>query len=412
GRAGRRNRTSLGVLVAGSEPLDQYIVRNPEFFLGASPEHARIDPDQLLVLLDHVRCAAFELPFHADERFGSRHPLGQFLQYLGDEGVVHREGDTWHWATDAYPANAVSLRSVAEGNFLVVDQDHDSRQVIAEVDFSSAPETLYPGAIYMLQAAPYQVESLDWDGRKAYVRPTRADYYTDAIVYTRLKILERFAEQATAQARVAHGEVHLVRRFAGYKKIRYYTHENIGYGNINLPDQEMHTTSAWWEIRPGELERALPSRQMALDGFLGAAYAMHHVAALQMMSETSDLGRAVGDGDGRWFATQGANGRGQMRDVSGEEIAPDYQGAFRPAVFLYDNHPGGIGLSEPLYERQAGVVQGALELVERCDCRYGCPSCVGPVLASDEERGYSPRALAITVLGLFAAAPEPAYRSA
>ncbi|HPE78625.1 MAG TPA: DEAD/DEAH box helicase [Gammaproteobacteria bacterium] len=412
GRAGRRNRTSLGVLVAGSEPLDQYIVRNPEFFLGASPEHARIDPDQLLVLLDHVRCAAFELPFHADERFGSRHPLGQFLQYLGDEGVVHREGDTWHWATDAYPANAVSLRSVAEGNFLVVDQDHDSRQVIAEVDFSSAPETLYPGAIYMLQAAPYQVESLDWDGRKAYVRPTRADYYTDAIVYTRLKILERFAEQATAQARVAHGEVHLVRRFAGYKKIRYYTHENIGYGNINLPDQEMHTTSAWWEIRPGELERALPSRQMALDGFLGAAYAMHHVAALQMMSETSDLGRAVGDGDGRWFATQGANGRGQMRDVSGEEIAPDYQGAFRPAVFLYDNHPGGIGLSEPLYARQAEVVRGALELVERCDCRYGCPSCVGPVLASDEERGYSPRALAATVLGLFAAGVDRLRRSA
>ena len=412
GRAGRRNRTSLGVLVAGSEPLDQYIVRNPDFFLGASPEHARIDPDQLLVLLDHVRCAAFELPFRADERFGSRHPLEQFLQYLGDEGVVHREGDTWHWATDAYPANAVSLRSVAEGNFLVVDQDHDSRQVIAEVDFSSAPETIYPGAIYMLQAAPYQVESLDWDGRKAYVRPTRADYYTDAIVYTRLKILERFAERATAQARVAHGEVHLVRRFAGYKKIRYYTHENIGYGNINLPDQEMHTTAAWWEIRPGELERALPSRQMALDGFLGAAYAMHHVAALQMMSETSDLGRAVGDGDGKWFATQGANGRGQMRDVSGEEIAPDYQGAFRPAVFLYDNHPGGIGLSEPLYARQAEVVRGALELVERCDCRYGCPSCVGPVLASDEERGYSPRELAATVLGLFAAAADVAPRPA
>ena len=114
-------------------------------------------------------------------------------------------------------------------------------------------------------------------------------------------------------------------------------------------------------------------------------YAMHHVAALQMMSETSDLGRAVGDGDGRWFATQGhANGRSPMRDVSGEEIAPDYQGAFRPAVFLYDNHPGGIGLSS-LCTRDRPRWCGALELVERCDCRYGCPSCVGPVLASDEE---------------------------
>ena len=412
GRAGRRNRTSLGVLVAGSEPLDQYIVRNPDFFLGASPEHARIDPDQLLVLLDHVRCAAFELPFRDGEDFGCDAPLEQFLQYLLDEGVLHHEGGCWHWMTDAYPANAVSLRAVAEGNFLVIDQEQDGRQIIAEVDFSSAPETLYPGAIYMVQAAPYQVESLDWDGRKAYVRPTRADYYTDAVVYTRLKILERFAGLTNTRVKVAHGEVHLVRRFSGYKKIRYYSHENIGYGNINLPDQEMHTTATWWEIRPGELERVLPSRQMALDGFLGAAYAMHHVAALQMMSETSDLGRAVGDGDGRWFAIQGANGRGQMRDVSGDELAPDFEGGFRPAVFLYDNHPGGIGLSQPLYERQAKIVRGALELVEHCDCRYGCPSCVGPVLASDEERGYSPRELAQTVLGLFAAAPASGWPQA
>ncbi|MCB1724018.1 MAG: DEAD/DEAH box helicase [Gammaproteobacteria bacterium] len=402
GRAGRRNRTSLGVLVAGSEPLDQYIVRNPEFFLAASPEHARIDPDQLLVLLDHVRCAAFELPFADGERFGDHGAVTELLQYLADEGVLHREGDAWHWITDSYPANAVSLRSVAEGNFLVIDQDRDGRQIIAEVDFSSAPETLYEGAIYMVQAAPYQVERLDWDGRKAFVRPTRADYYTDAVVYTRLKILERFAEQMLARARTAHGEVHLVKRFAGYKKIRYYTHENIGYGNINLPDQEMHSTAVWWELRPGELEQAFASRQEALDGFLGAAYAMHHVAALQSMSETSDLGRAVGDGDGRWFATQGASGRGQMRDVSGDEVAPDHQGVFRPAVFLYDAYPGGIGLSEPLYLRQADVVRGALDLVNGCDCRYGCPACVGPVLASDEQRGYSPRVLAIVVLELLA----------
>ncbi len=403
GRAGRRSRTALGVMVAGSEPLDQYIVRNPEFFLGASPEHARIDPDQLLILLDHVRCAAYELPFEAGDTFSDKVPLEQLLQYLMEDGVVHREGPLWHWITDAYPANAVSLRSVAEGNFLVIDQDRDGRQVIAEVDFSSAPETLYEGAIYMVQAAPFQVERLDWDGRKAFVRPTRADYYTDAVVYTRLKILERFAQQQTASRLVAHGEVHLVRRFAGYKKIRYYTHENIGYGNINLPDQEMHTSAVWWEIRPGVLEDALPSRQMALDGFLGAAYAMHHVAALQSMSETSDLGRAVGDGDGKWFATTAADGRGQMRDSAGDAVAPDYQGAFRPAVFLYDSYPGGIGLSEPLFDSQHDVVQGALTLIEQCDCRYGCPSCVGPVLASDEQRGYSPKALALSVLGLLQA---------
>jgi DEAD/DEAH box helicase domain-containing protein len=406
GRAGRRSRSALGVLVAGSEPLDQFIVRHPDFFLGASPEHARIDPDQLLVLLDHVRCAAFELPFTSAETFSERVSLDELLAYLAADGVLHREGEHWHWVTDDYPANAVSLRSVAEGNFVVIDQEHDARRVIAEVDFSSAPETLYEGAIYMVQAAPYQVERLDWDGRKAFVRPTRADYYTDAVVYTRLKILERFAAEQSERRVVAHGEVHLVRRFAGYKKIRYYTHENIGYGNINLPDQEMHTSAVWWEIRPGVLEQALPSRQMALDGFLGAAYAMHHIAALQSMSETRDLGRAVGDGDGQWFATTAADGRGQMRNAQGDTVAPDHQGAFRPAVFLYDNYPGGIGLSEPLYRRQADVVQGALELIERCGCSHGCPSCVGPVLASDEARGYSAKSLAVTVLGLLASSGQ------
>ena len=407
GRAGRRRRSALGVLVAGSEPLDQYIVRNPDFFLGASPEHARIDPDQLLVLLDHVRCAAFELPFRAGESFSGTVPLHELLQYLVDDGVLHREGEAWHWITDDYPANAVSLRSVAEGNFVVIDQERDGRQVIAEVDFSSAPETLYEGAIYMVQAAPYQVERLDWVGRKAFVRPTRADYYTDAVVFTRLRVLERFGTERRESRMVAHGEVHLVRRFAGYKKIRYYTHENIGYGNINLPDQEMHSTAVWWEIRPGVLEQSLPSRQMALDGFLGAAYAMHHVAALQTMSEKSDLGRAVGDGDGQWFATVAGDGRGQMRNAEGDAIAPDHQNAFRPAVFLYDSYPGGIGLSEPLFRRHADVVLGARSLIEHCDCRYGCPSCVGPVLASDEVRGYSPKTLALTVLSLLAASDAP-----
>jgi DEAD/DEAH box helicase domain-containing protein len=399
GRAGRRNQPTLGVLVASSEPLDQYIVRNPEFFLGASPEQARIDPDQLLILLDHVRCAAFELPFRDGEHFGEQ-VVDELLAYLQEEGVLHHEGEQWHWSADSYPANAVSLRSVAEGNFVVIDTSGGGQSVIAEVDFSSAPMTLYEGAIYLVQASPYQVERLDWEGRKAFVTPTRADYYTDAIDYTRLKILERFEQEPQGKGAAAHGEVHLIRRIPGFKKIRYYTHENVGYGNINLPDQEMHTTSVWWELRPGELEGSFTSRQQALDGFLGAAYALHHVAALRLMAEPGDLGRAVGDGDAKWFATVGGNGRGQMRDVSGQEIAPDHQGRFRPAVFLYDNYPGGIGLSQPLFEARDTVVSDAAELVTACDCQYGCPACVGPILASDEVRGYSPKAAALQVLAL------------
>jgi len=400
GRAGRRQRTALGVLVASSLPLDQYLIRNPEFFLGASPEQARIDPDQLLILLDHVRCAAFELPFRDGDRFG-KEALGELLGYLQEHGVVHREGQQWHWMADSYPANSVSLRSVAEGNFVVIDTTSGAQTVIAEVDYSSAAETLYEGAIYMVQSAPWQVERLDWTGRKAFVTRTRADYYTDAIDYTRLKILERFADKGDGCGLpVAHGEVHLVRRIAGYKKIRYYTHENIGYGNIDLPDQEMHTTAVWWQVDPAALDAAFDSRQQALDGFLGAGYALHIVAAMRMLSEPRDIGRAVGDGNAEWFATVDAGGRGKLLGSQGDALDPGQLPRFTPTLFLYDNYPGGIGISAPLFGARAAIVADATALVSACDCAHGCPSCIGPILASDEVRGHSPKQVALTVLAL------------
>ena len=402
GRAGRRQRTALGVLVASSLPLDQYIIRNPEFFLGASPEQARIDPDQLLILLDHIRCAAFELPFRDGDVFG-KEDLNEMLAYLREHGVLHHEGGQWHWMDDSYPANSVSLRSVAEGNFVIIDTSGGAQTVIAEVDFSSAPETIYEGAIYMVQSAPYQVEKLDWEGRKAFVTRTRADYYTDAIDYTRLKILEEETKLSRGgDSSVARGEVHLVRRIVGYKKIRYYTHENIGYGHIDLPDQEMHTTAVWWQVNPAALDAAFASRQQALDGFLGAGYALHIVAAMRMLSEPRDLGRAVGDGNAEWFATIGASGRGQMRNSDGEAVDPMALQRFTPTLFLYDNYPGGIGISAPLFDNREDVVTGAQALVDACECAHGCPSCIGPILASDEVRGYSPKALALQVLGLLA----------
>jgi DEAD/DEAH box helicase domain-containing protein len=432
GRAGRRQRTALGVLVASSLPLDQYIIRNPEFFLGASPEQARIDPDQLLILLDHIRCAAFELPFRDGDAFGKEN-LGEMLGYLQEHGVVHHEGGQWYWMDDSYPANSISLRSVAEGNFVVIDTTGGTQTVIAEVDYSSAPETIYEGAIYMIQSTPYQVEKLDWEGRKAFATRTRADYYTDAIDYTRLKILDEESmesmgsdsidaidepsiESDPIDSTVSQGEVHLVRRIAGYKKIRYYTHENVGYGNIDLPDQEMHTTAVWWQVNPDSLfapaglddspagaaprPRSFTSRQQALDGFLGAGYALHIVAAMRMLSEPRDIGRAVGNGNAEWFATVGANGRGQMHNSDGETIDPGQFQRFTPTLFLYDNYPGGIGISAPLFEYRTAIVADAQALVSACECVHGCPSCIGPILANDEVRGYSPKQVALRVLSL------------
>jgi DEAD/DEAH box helicase domain-containing protein len=401
GRAGRRQQPSLGVLVANSQPLDQYVVRHPDFFADAPPEHARTAPDQPLILFDHIRCAAFELPFSVRELFGPIEPE-VYLEALAETEVVHREGERWEWIADSYPANAVSLRSVADGNFVVVDRTNGKQLIIAEVDYSAAALTLYEGAIHMIQSTPYQVEQLDWDGRKAYVTRTHVDYYTDSIDYTKLKVLERFDGCAAGHGDANHGEVHVVRRVAGYKKIRYYTHENIGYGPVNLPDQELHTTAVWWQLPQAALLAWFGSRQDALDGFLGAGYALHIVATVAVMADARDLQKAIGNGDGAWFAASDQGGRGTLKGVEGKDVALADVQQFVPTVYLYDNFPGGVGLSEPLWARQEELLQRALELVARCDCTSGCPACVGPILAVDEGKpDASPKALALRVLGLF-----------
>ncbi|GAB3727295.1 DEAD/DEAH box helicase [Luteimonas pelagia] len=395
GRAGRRQQAAVGVLVASSDPLDQYVVRNPAFFADAPPEHARIAPDQPVILLDHIRCAAFELPFRTGERFGEVDPH-VYLELLAEDGVVHPEGGRWEWIADSYPANAVNLRSVADGNFVVVDRTDGRQVIIAEVDYSSAPLMLYEGAIHMVQSTPYQVEHLDWEGRKAFVTRTHVDYYTDAIDYTKLKVLERFDGSIAGEGGCHHGEVHVVRRVSGYKKIRYYTHENIGYGPVNLPDQEMHTSAAWWQLPQATLEALFESRQDMLDGFLGAAHALHVVAKVAVMADAADLRKAVGSGDGAWFAQADGRGRGQLRSLDEGVKDPRTADAFVPTVFLYDNYPGGVGLSEPLWRRQSDLVRNARELVDGCDCKAGCPACVGPAL--DTGPGVTPRELAVTVL--------------
>ena len=397
GRAGRRQQSALGVLVASSDALDQFVVRNPAYFLEQSPEQARIDPDQLLILLDHIRCAAFELPFNERDRYGGR-DIREFLEYLTEEGVLHRDGPRWHWIDDSYPANAVNLRSVADGNFVVVDRTGGRQTIIAEVDFSAAALTLYEGAIYMVQSVPWQVEKLDWVGRKAYVTRTHVDYYTDAIDYTKLKPLSEFGQEPSGQGSAHHGEVHVVRRVTGYKKIRYYSHENIGYGPVNLPDQALQTTSVWWRLTPQAIDRAFRSRFEALDGFLGAAYALHTVATLLSMSEPRDLGKAVGSGDNDWSAQVSGKGRGELRGASGEALDIEALADFAPTVYLYDNYPGGIGLSRPLFERRDELVGAAIGLVSGCRCGPGCPACVGPILGTDEHR--SPKGSALRVLQL------------
>ena len=378
GRAGRRSGRSAAVLVASSAPIDQFVARNPDYFFDASPEHALVNPDNLHILLDHVKCAAFELPFTSTATFGA-YSVQEMLAILSEEGFVQKAGEQWQWTHESYPADAVSLRSVTSDNFIIVDQTNAER-VIGETDFTSGPSVLHEKAIYIIEGALYQVERLDFDNRKAFVRAVECDYYTDAIDYTKVTILEEMATAVPAQ----HGEVHVVSRVVGFKKIKFYTNENIGSGELDLPEQQMHTSSYWLTI-PREMMESLPyGLADRRDGVLGLAFAMRNVAPLLLMCDSHDLGLSV---DG----------------LTAEEAARA-AGTVEPTIFIYDNYPGGIGFSEPLFGMHADLVAKTRELIDGCPCRSGCPSCVGP----EGNTGPLAKSVASQLLKLLSHAQVPA----
>jgi DEAD/DEAH box helicase domain-containing protein len=356
GRAGRRLSPSIAVLVASSAPLDQYIVEHPEYFFGSSPEQAHINADNLEILLSHLKCAAFELPIQDDEQFGE-HETQKLCQFLAEDlHLLNHSGNVWHWVSDSYPADTVSLRAITSDNFLVVDITGD-HQIIGEVDFPSALTTLHEKAIYLHDAKQYQVEKLDFDGRKAFVRRVDSDYFTDAIVYTQVSALAEFDSHLTtgcAALESKHGEVRIKRQVIGFKKIKFYTLENIGAGHLSLPEQEMHTTAFWLHFSTPFFEEFQDFTKAELqDALIGAGTVLKTVASVMLLSDPRDLAVAVLD----------------------ESIEPDK--VFEPDIVLYDNYPGGIGQSYPLFQRRDELLTRGLELALGCQCGSGCPSCVG-----------------------------------
>ena len=382
GRAGRRSSRSAAVLVGSSAPLDQFVVRNPSYFFDAPPEHALINPDNLHILVDHVKCAAFELPFTTSEQYG-RHDVQEVLAILEESGLVHRtdggEGDGhWQWTNESYPADAVSLRSISSDNFVVVDVTSGA-DVIGETSFTSGPPTLHEKAIYIIEGALYQVEKLDFEGRKAFVRRIDCDYYTDAITYTKVAVLETFAtDGGSASAGAAdvvsgvrrtiasHGEVHVTSRVVGFKKIKFYTNENVGSGELDLPEQQMHTTAYWLTVPPdvmGALPFAADDRR---DGVVGLSFAMRQVAQLLLMCDRQDIGISIGSGE-----------EGDETDLNRAGFPAKVSD--QPRIFVYDNYPGGIGFSQPLYAMHDDLLARTRELIAGCECEHGCPTCVGPI---------------------------------
>ncbi|HXM95807.1 MAG TPA: DEAD/DEAH box helicase [Candidatus Dormibacteraeota bacterium] len=378
GRAGRRSGSSCAVLVASSAPLDQFIVRHPDYFFGNTPEHAFIQPDNLEILINHLKCAAFELPIAPTELFGDV-DVPDLCARLAEAGFLHRTGENYHWTQEAYPADTISLRSVTSDNFVIIDITGEPK-VIGEVDFPSALTSVHEKAIYLHGGQQYHVEHLNFKERKAYVKRVSVDYYTDAIRYTQVRILE-FAESANAldsrpelPAKRAHGDVLVRSQVIGFKKIKFFTNENVGSGKLELPENEMHTTSYWITLeRPfiQSLPYTISERQ---SGMFGLLHALESVATLLLMCDKRDVGTAIGERPPSPDTITNESAPIRLPEM----VSPDAKEFFEPNLYLFDAYPGGIGFSEPLFRAHELLVRKTRELIRACACEQGCPSCVGP----------------------------------
>ncbi len=396
GRAGRRSGSSCAVLVASSSPLDQFIIRHPDYFFGNTPEHAFIQPDNLEILINHLKCAAFELPIHPGEKFGAV-DLADLCARLAEAGYLHLAGDHYHWTSEAYPADTISLRSVTSDNFVIIDVTGEAL-VIGEVDFVSALTTVHEKAVYIHGGQQYHVKHLDFQERKAYVKQVDVDYYTDAIRYTQVRVLEiadssasRLTENvilsaakdlnhSTPAVRTAgahshsHGDVLVRSQVVGFKKIKFFTNENVGAGTLELPENEMHTTSYWITLARPLLESLPYSISERQSGMFGLLHALETVATLLLMCDGRDLGTAIGERS----PTPGMEPEGMMPVRMEDDAGANAKELFEPNLYLFDAYPGGIGFSEPLFRAHDLLVQKTRELIRACPCEAGCPSCVGP----------------------------------
>ncbi len=404
GRAGRRSGSSCAVLVASSSPLDQFIVRHPDYFFGNTPEHAFIQPDNLEILINHLKCAAFELPIAAGEKFGDV-DIPDLCARLAEAGYLHLAGENYHWTNEAYPADTISLRSVSSDNFVIIDLT-GAPTVIGEVDFPSALVFLHEKAIYIHGGQQHHVEHLDFKERKAYVKRVDVDYYTDAVRYTQVRVLETGATirsspslapssssytpltSSTSFACHSHGDVLVRSQVVGFKKIKFFTNENIGDGKLELPENEMHTTAYWITLERSLLESLPFTVSERQSGMFGLLHALESVATLLMMCDRRDLGTAIGERPpdasvGQTFlsvpSSLDPSPSGDFMPTRLEDaLSANSKEFFEPNLYLYDAYPGGIGFSEPLFRTHSLLVQKTRELIASCPCEQGCPSCVGP----------------------------------
>ncbi len=359
GRAGRRTTESLSVLIASASPVDQYVIENPQYFFEKNPESALIDPDNIYILLDHLKCAVFELPFELDEFFGKQSK--EMLMYLEEEGVVRLTGDKYYWSDRGYPAESISLRSATSENVVIIDETGGKNTVIGEMDRPSAKEMLFDQAVYIHRGEQYNVRKLDIENKKCYVTQSKLNYYTDAVVKTDIKVLEIDKRTVVSGCEIAEGDVLVRKHAAKFKKIKYMSHENVGFGEIYLPEEEMHTRSAVFIFSAGSsaasaFEKIPEELKEHVIGRIGSL--IKNVSPVFLLCDPHDIGVAE-----------------RLRD-------PHFS---VPSIYIYDNYPGGTGLSEGITSRSSEILNAAFERIISCQCESGCPSCIGP----DDEKSVT-----------------------
>jgi DEAD/DEAH box helicase domain-containing protein len=427
GRAGRRDTTSLGVFIATGDPLDQFLVRHPRYLLDSPPEQALINPDNLLVLGGHLQAAAFELSFERDEGLGGA-DVGALLECFADDGLLHRSGSRYHWSADAFPAEAISLRTACATNVVIIDtstspdgpgqgpqgpwagsgggRPGSHGRVIGEVDQFSAPVLVHDDAIYLHEGAQYHVERLDWEEKRAYVHPVSVEHYTVAETRHHVTVLERYGGPlGQGGCTRSHGEVRVSRLATIYKKLRFLTHETVGAGPITLPEQDLHTTACWTAFDPVAL-RGFDRAEVEV-ALLGVRSVLRQAACLLCMCDPRDLGTHA---ELRGAPAPALLGVAPLRLGDAAPGEPDeFAAGWRPAaaevpppavagwptVYLYDSAPGGVGLAERCFDRHLELATAAAAMVEGCGCTSGCPSCTGPAPAGVDARRLTLRLLAV-----------------
>ena len=455
GRAGRGEQAALAVLVATPDPLDQFLAAHPEYIFERSPEHVLINPDNLLILLGHLRCAAFELPFKQGDAFGKLEAgkLAEFLEFLEEQGTLHRSGAQYFWIADQYPAQAVSLRSTSANPILLrtgaspdpeAPTARSESSMIGQVDPASALWMTHPQAIYLHEGQTYLVETLDLEHHVAWLHPIDSEYYTQPLRETKVDLVEEQAIEETNAASKAYGEIQVTTQVMGYRKVRWYTQENLGQDTLDLPATDLLTTGYWLALSEATVDRLREQglwsndpndygpnwavqreRARARDGYCcqvcgapeqGRSHDVHHKTPFRAFSSYLQANvlenlATLCPGCHRRVETavrvrSGLAGLSQvlyylapfflMCDTNDLGVHSDPQSPIsggKPTVVIYEQIPAGIGFSQRLFELHDELIRRAAELVAACPCSDGCPSCVGP--AGENGLGCKRETLAI-----------------